>query len=165
MAEQHRNVFFGFAHVADEKRHGACALDQNLAKRQHIVLYGSALEYLFDKADRLIRISLEPQNTSEKALGRRTLIEDEADHRRTGDRCLISVKHALHVLTRFSLPAQKVQDISDHPLTDIAIVRTRLALRKLREAFAHSESGPELTAIEKARPQAPQGTKLVVDIV
>jgi len=75
------------------------------------------------------------------------------------------MQHALDVPTRFALPAQEVQDVPDHPLTDIDIARICLAFGQLGKPFGNCQSGPQLAPVEKACPQTPQSPKLVIDIL
>ena len=76
MVEQHRHIAVGDRQVADEQRHGAGALDQDLTERQHVIAGERAVDDVLHLAHGLIGQTLQPQDAREKALGHGVLVED-----------------------------------------------------------------------------------------
>src|SRR5262249_23926556 len=107
--------------------------------------------------NRLIRESLQPPNAREEALRRGALIEDVANDVRTDDRHLVSAEHTLDMQPGPGLVAHQMQDVPDHSIANGNVRGVRVSCGKLGKLLRQRQSGTELTPIEKAGPQSPNG--------
>ena len=137
---------------------------KHLTERKPVLAGKRGGDDLLRQAGGLVRMSLEPQDARQKALGRRALVEHEADDLGADHRHLVFAEHALDVPPGPRLVAHEVDDVADHPLANEKVRVARMLGGQLGKSFGKGQRRAELASVQQAGPKTPQGSELVIGI-